>query len=166
MRKAVQFAVVLAALLITSIGAKADGSNSNVQYTLTAPGLTMSFTLPADPTIISSANGQDFTVKASNVTLDGKSLGTYTLEFLNASQGGGFEFTLLGVTFDFAGAQLYTNPEGSPAMSTGNFSLGIAGVDHLVASAPEPATLLLLGSGLLGFGFFARRKSPNKNQNQ
>jgi hypothetical protein len=30
--------------------------------------------------------------------------------------------------------------------------------DGDVASVPEPSTLLLLGSGLLGFGFFARKR--------
>jgi len=160
MRKVGYAGALLAMLLVVSAEvAKADGKE--VKYTLKGPGVSASFMLTADPSVTSSKNGADFTVLATNVTLDGLNIGTYTLEFMNASQGGGFEVNILGVTFDLSGAQLFTGTDSSPVMSTGNFSLD-NGWFKLSASAvatPEPATLLLFGSGLLGFGFFARRRA-------
>lgn len=57
-----------------------------------------------------------------------------------------------GVTFDPLAVKMQTG--------VGSFEFGSCGTDDptCTPSVPEPATMLLLGTGLLGAGFFARRK--------
>ena len=48
-----------------------------------------------------------------------------------------------------------------PAPSTGNGAVAITGT--AVGPVPEPGTMLLLGAGLIGFGFSARKKFLNRS---
>jgi hypothetical protein len=72
-------------------------------------------------------------------------------------------------THDFTSAQLAVFDDWGwgnvqiKAVTTGswhdnNFAVNTVGMTVDTASVPEPATLLLLGTGLVGLGFFSRRK--------
>ena len=61
---------------------------------------------------------------------------------------------------NFSGLTPYSLTELVTAFNP-NQANGQASGDHLLRGAPEPATLLLMGAGLLGLGYFSRRRNRN-----
>lgn len=114
---------------------------------------------------VSDADNKNFKVPASDVVFDEGSSGSRFGEFFNASHGDGTE-----MHWDMGRNRNRSGPDiDSPMLEEGGSLSHVhvvrgetfaANVDAV--TTPEPATLLLLGSGLMGFGFLRRlRKTSN-----
>jgi hypothetical protein len=173
MKKITQFAIIAAIITITSAtSAKADGS---LAYTLIQEGSSTplaTWTMPLDPTPSCgfppcSADGSYF-VFTTDVSIDGGAPVSDMLVFLNTTS---FSVDFNDVNFllpELIGPQLYSGSESNPMMiipPSGFFTLvddgsnGVAGTVYKleVVTTPEPATLLLLGSGIVALGMRKRR---------
>lgn len=186
MKNILKFAVmatVFVALSATSV--KADGNN--VVYTLTEVGSTTplaTWDMPLNPTPTCGFSPcfQDgnFFAFATDVFFNGSATPTPdTLFFLNTTSLPSDPIDLSDSAFlipEFTGLQLYSgNESGNPTEITmiipasGFFTLTDDGANNPIttgaeyilsvetAETPEPATLLLLGSGLVAFGLRKRR---------
>ncbi len=178
MKRTSQLAILAAMLVTLSVtSAKAD---SNLAYTLIQEGSTTplaTWDMPLNPTpacIISPCfeNGNFFGF-TTDVSIDGAPPVSDILVFMNT--------TVTGVDFNDAsfllpellGPQLYSGNESNPQMIIppgGFFTLvddgtnGVAGTVYkleVVGTTPEPATLLLLCSGLVAVGMMRKRRAAH-----
>ena len=180
MGRVLGIAAVIALFACVAVGtAKAD--SQELSYSLTGPdGLTASFILPVNP-VVAPGNftlGGDFQVTPIDLIvnhvadLDGN-VAFYSYD--SVLGGGGFsvdngDLIDLMNTPDFTQA-LYSGPESSPTMSdiSGNipledfmsFTTGYTLTITPVSTVPEPASLLLVGAGLVGL-FVKRRLSVSQ----
>jgi hypothetical protein len=149
------------------------------------PSETWAFSFLADsnPTILEFGNGGfDFAFSHFNYSLNDSpvTITPTAIRFFTAANGGGFFICLgplpcgngvfpngLGSGSPFT--QLYSGPNSAPTLLTGAFpfQMGVvvnsigdsAGNGALLASAvPEPPSLMLIGSGVLGLAGVIRRK--------
>jgi len=106
-----------------------------------------------DDDLTNGDESQTFTV-ASQLNADGGQ--SFTFDESGLVGGGGVSFGAVGANVaGFVPVTITTNPFGSET----NFRLTIAAVQGVtVTAAPEPGTLALFGSGLLGLGFLGRRR--------
>jgi PEP-CTERM motif-containing protein len=148
-------ALLGAGLLLPAKPASAD----TLQYVVTSLLGSATFELSSTPTVLSPTS-QDFlvTVKTGTANLFGYHFAVppFNLEFSNLAAGGG-----LGLDSPFGdllltGAQMFTGSDSAPVLSTGIFYLS-NGTKVTVTDMPEPPTLLLLASGLVGFAIFRKR---------
>jgi hypothetical protein len=173
-----RLALLLSSMLFLTAGiASAD---SFITYQFTGGGITASFEVPVNPTVVSFTPGFDFVVMPVDLMINGASSSDF-VNFYNAVAGGGFVVTDGGTTavINTAGPQLYSGSEGSPTMLgtvaggvplTGSMpglpggtlsTPGTVGPVGGVTSTPEPSVTVLLGVGLLAIGMAVLRFKPN-----
>jgi hypothetical protein len=142
--------VLVAVAASTTLFAKAE----TLDFDLTGTGLGsgISFSLPSDPT--PSIHIAD-AFQLDNVSLDiNGTIQADDLIFYTSSLEGGLA-DVLG-HFDLTGAQLFTGSTSDPTFKTGDFTFDSDGYHYSLditdapAVAPEPASLLLLATGVLG----------------
>lgn len=139
------------------------------------------WTLPASPVPASSASDL-FTVFGAPFTMNGASEGMAQIDFFTLSDFGGFELTTnngMGtLILNEFGAQIFSGSTSDPTFIPGTYSftgegtlsMGLTGTLTITAgpngdsftydlsSVPEPASLLLISSGLLPFLGLARKR--------
>jgi hypothetical protein len=152
-------------LFLTAGMASAD---SLITYQFTGGGITASFELPVNPTVLEFTPGTNFQVMPIDLLINGAPSSDKLSFFSAGKEGGGFE-AICGLTcsdINLAGPQLYSGPEGSPTM-LGVVAGGVALTDFMTGapagslttpgtpgsvSTPEPSATVLLGIGLLAVG--------------
>jgi PEP-CTERM motif len=168
MKNILHCGAILALLILGSSGiAKAD----ELSYTLTGPnGFLATWDMDQNPTPLSTTL-ISFDAPVTNFVVDGSGAGTDVVFYSVIPQfpvGQGLSASGEFIVGAF-GSELFSLPLSGPTMNVGDFS-NLAGypgfgifpgaydLDVVPVSTPEPSSLLLLASGLLGLGITARRK--------
>jgi hypothetical protein len=161
LKRALQIASLTGIMLLVSV---CSASADTLHYVVSGPLGSASFYLPQDPILTASSN-VDFTVTVHNgsINLQGYAfspLPPFDLEFSNASDGGGFALVvpILG-EFQWKGAQMFSGSDSAPTLYANKTFLLDNGLVKVTVTAPEPSTLLLLSSALVGLGLFRKRRT-------
>jgi hypothetical protein len=188
MKRAIQFGALAAFVIMLAGTVKADPVIYS--YTLMGPSTDVTFDVaefpandPSQPVPFPGTEGSGFFVTPTNLVINGSG-SSDVVEFFNSSNGGGLEDNPPLATdtpaFNLVGPQLYTGDEAGTdptnplQMSLGMFTLfscedlacdtvGTTPYTLSVAevSTPEPATLLLFGTGLMGLILMRKRFAVN-----
>jgi hypothetical protein len=166
--------------LVSASRAQADGVDT---FTYTFDGNTFVWQLPSSPTIDPAGVSDvfpfidpagvfpfvSFAILDVPYSENGVAQIPSEFDFFNTSNSGGFEIitpSLMNPANTF-GAQLYSGMEDAPTFIPGTYQLnngtstgpiGTLVISFSSVSAPEPSSLILLGSGLLSLLGFARKK--------
>ena len=169
MKNALRATLLLSAVLFLTAGiASAD---SFITYQFTGGGVSASFELPVNPTVLAFTSGINFQVMPINLMINGAPSSDKLSFFSAGTEGGGFQ-AICGLTcsdINVAGPQLYSGPESSPTMlgvvdggvPLTNFDTGTPAGTLTTpgtvgpVSTPEPSVTVLLGIGLLAVGLGA-----------
>ena len=131
------------------------GTNSQVSWTWTYSGEPVSPTPNGLNSETGTGTGLSFNSCVGTGTLACNVLETFTTNTTyTGATTGSFSFTVTPSATGMSGAGLGLTGSDSAAVLI-QFTYGPT------ASVPEPASLLLIGSGLIGLGVFARRKRRN-----
>src|SRR5580704_1838624 len=147
--------------VFAALPANAD-SSAILDYNLSGGPVTASWTMSQDPTPAFVEDGTVFAVNSTDLIVNNMSVDDIIC-FFNLSDTGGVNSVADSLP-DLIGAQLYTDPEGSPTMLTGVFYLTDANGDSYtlnVTQAPEPMTWLLLASGLAALALKRKKLLAN-----
>jgi hypothetical protein len=153
-------ALAATAAIVLAGGAQA----TNVLFTITETGETITFTLPESPTEIYDSMPNDYFALKHEVRVDfNGATGRDILYFYNLSQGGGLENA--EDVFQITGDQFYTGDESAPTFTLGTYTgqydvISQQPATVAITAVPEPAawTLMLVGFGGLGGALRARRR--------
>ena len=167
MKTALQIASLTGIMLLVSV---CSASADTLHYVVSGQLGWASFDLPQTPKITSySSSSGYFTVTVDNGSIDllgygYSALPPFTLEFSSTSHNGGFGLVvpILG-DLQWKGLQMFTvtgSNYSAPKLSMGTFLLD-NGLVKVTVTTPEPSTLLLLSSALVGLGLFRKRRTSN-----
>jgi PEP-CTERM motif len=158
MKKSLLFAFLLAVLSMILVAPAYADSGSTLTFDLSGP-VSASWTMSQNPTLLFPESGIAFSVSVSDLVVDGSSTPDILSFFNNPGDMGGLN-SVLGEIPELVGPQLYSGDETNPTMLTGTFTLfqdNGTPETLTVTQAPEPATLLLLCSGLAVIGLKRKR---------
>jgi hypothetical protein len=154
-------ALVAAFVFLAVLPARAD-SGDTYQFTMTGP-VTASWTMSENPTPYYYEEGIVFLAEAPDLMVDGTSDSSDILCFFNVGDLGGLNS--INLLPDFFGPQIYSGDESAPTFMTGTYYFTMGGTDEIetlqITPAPEPCTILLLGSGLAALGLKRKRQAAN-----
>lgn len=190
MKRAIQFGVLAAFLTMVAGTVKADTYSYTLTLNSDPSVTLVSFDLqefpamdPSQPVPFPGAEDSSFFVTPTNLVINGTA-SSDVLEFFNSSMLGGFEdIPSMSPTpaFNFVGPQLYSGDEaGNDPTNPLQMSLGVfttllpcedlncdtVGTTPYTLSVadvttPEPATLLLFGTGLMALILMRKRFAVN-----
>ena len=154
--------------LVSASRAQADGVDT---FTYTFDGNTFVWQLPSSIEPAMAFPGSSFVILDVPYSENGMAQTPSEFDFFNASipDGGGFAIITPSLMnpANTSGAQLYMGMEDAPMFIPGTYQLnngsatgptGTLVISFSSVSAPEPSSLILLGSGLLSLLGFARKK--------
>jgi hypothetical protein len=154
-------AILAAFVFLAVLPARAD-SGDTYQFTMTGP-VTASWTMSESPTPYFYEEGTVFLAVAPDLVVDGAPDPGDILCFFNLGDLGGLNS--INLLPDFFGPQVYSGDESAPTFLVGTYYFTMDNSDQIetlqISQAPEPGTMLLLGSGLAALGLKRKRQMAN-----